>query len=90
MENDLKMAGYVLMVSWWVVNFDPFQKLIERLAEMYGWFNVFVYEVLSCWKCLSFWMCMVLSLISGYGFGEAVFIASFTSWVSFIFEKIKK
>jgi hypothetical protein len=54
-----------LLASWWFVNFEPLQNFLDRLIitidkEQYR-LPDWLYTMLGCWKCMSFWTALIYS-----------------------------
>lgn len=77
-----------LLFSWLVVNMDPLQIINERIAERNGFYNVIFYNILSCWKCLTFWVLLIVFIIGVDFLPNSVFYSSFGAFIASL--KIKK
>lgn len=58
LELGLQLGGLVLF-AWFVVTFVGEKEIVDRLAEANGLFNVFIYPVLTCYWCASFWSVLI-------------------------------
>lgn len=66
---------YIFLATWWFTHFEPLQEfLAKRIPVDHPVWGVLL-DVLSCWKCLGFWVALVvtLSLFSAL-------IVSFSAW----------
>jgi hypothetical protein len=68
-----------ILIGWWVANFAPIQSLIKKYIKPYTHFD-YINTVLTCFKCLSFWATLIISL-NGY---EAITAAV----IAYTYEKI--
>ena len=80
------LACKIIVIAWFVSELDPLQKVFEFLAEKSGFFNVVFYQLVSCWKCLSFWMGLVFFV---YGWYLPIWLV-FASSVAFAVKIIEK
>lgn len=74
-----------LLIAWWFTSFIPLQNFIKPYKEKYIK-NFYLKEVLSCFKCLSFWVCLIYFgvIYHQFGFLEAILSAV----IAYTYEKV--
>jgi hypothetical protein len=62
-----------IAVSWFIVNFEPFQLLIDSIFNRFkpSILSMYLHSSATCMKCVSFW----LTLICTWSFIEATIVA---------------
>lgn len=50
-----------LLISWLWCYFEPLQDYLYRLATQ-GKIHNKVFDLLTCWKCMSFWLTLLFTL----------------------------
>ena len=74
---------HLILITWFIINFEPGQNIFYRITER--WNNFFtneMFNVLSCPKCLGFW----LTLSCSFNFYYAVIV----SIISYMLNKLTK
>ena len=56
---------YVIAMSWFITNFEPFERLIQTIkSNNILW--LILKEIVICWKCNVFWLTLTLAGISHF------------------------
>jgi hypothetical protein len=72
----MEVAISTFLAAWFITNFEPITQHTEGLYSKY--FNSPIrigFEILTCFKCLSFWLVLIITWNPLYALG-ASFIAS--------------
>jgi hypothetical protein len=73
----MELAIKVFLSAWFITNFEPITKHTHELYARY--FNTpyeIGFQILTCFKCLSFWLVLAFAFDPFYAVG-ASFLASF-------------
>ena len=54
--EEIKQIWGLVMVAWFIVNFELLQNLAGNLAEKSTFVKLFIEPLISCYKCTTFWI----------------------------------
>ena len=78
----------VILLVWFLVNFEPLQERVERIASKailkYGKGAMYFLEIPTCAKCLGFW----LGLAFTFDFFQAVLISLISYFIDLCLKKL--
>lgn len=81
-ESRLYIMQVILVFSWFITHFEPLTMYLLQFYSKYTIVNKFI-QVVTCWKCLTLWVGVVLSL-----FGLIHIIDSITlSMIAYLLDK---
>lgn len=70
----------IFLMTWFITNNDYIQENLTKLVDKYNnVFTVMLFEIVSCHKCLSFWVVL--------GFTFNIYIALAVSFIAYLTEK---
>jgi hypothetical protein len=74
-----------ILIAWLLTNFEPFQKLLYTINEWIKnktirFIYEYVYQILSCIKCTSFWLTLIMTL--------NIYLAILAAIITLTWEKI--
>lgn len=77
---DYILVVKLLLLSNFIINFQPLQWLIELLPDnMIKWISI---VLTTCFRCNSFWLSLILT--------QDIFLSAGISYLAFIYSKIEE
>lgn len=78
--SSLIIIGKILLLAYFITRFEPLQLVLQTLSDRYkNLFMIVLYLILSCFKCTSFWVGLILF--------QSIYLGIIAFIIAFIYDK---